>query len=167
MTLFFFVPLFSHSSGSLGQLLKERGRLPEDLSLHYLHQVLGALEHMHKRNILHLDIKGNFENVNITKLMMQHCQKPVKNISSNRSQFWNILICEICCCELSVWFARFLNFCFDTKFQNFVFGWVTHSLTEEERRRCVWCWTAGKHSYGTLIFSSLKFRMLLVDAVAS
>lgn len=43
--------------GSLGQLLKERGRLPEDLSLHYLHQVLGALEHLHKRCILHLDIK--------------------------------------------------------------------------------------------------------------
>ncbi|XP_007229999.2 mitogen-activated protein kinase kinase kinase 14 [Astyanax mexicanus] len=43
--------------GCLGQLLKERGRLPEDLSLHYLHQVLGALEHLHKRRILHLDIK--------------------------------------------------------------------------------------------------------------
>ncbi|KAI4878874.1 hypothetical protein NFI96_012500 [Prochilodus magdalenae] len=43
--------------GSLGQLLKERGRLPEDLSLHYLNQVLGALEHLHKRRILHLDIK--------------------------------------------------------------------------------------------------------------
>ncbi|XP_072549647.1 mitogen-activated protein kinase kinase kinase 14 [Salminus brasiliensis] len=45
--------------GSLGQLLKERGRLPEDLSLHYLHQVLGALEHLHKRRILHLDIKAD------------------------------------------------------------------------------------------------------------
>ncbi|KAL6476671.1 hypothetical protein MHYP_G00151700 [Metynnis hypsauchen] len=43
--------------GSLGQLLKERGRLPEDLSLHYLHQVEGALEHLHKRQISHLDIK--------------------------------------------------------------------------------------------------------------
>ncbi|XP_026885589.2 mitogen-activated protein kinase kinase kinase 14 isoform X1 [Electrophorus electricus] len=45
--------------GSLGQLLKERGRVPEDLSLHYLHQVLGALEHLHKRRVLHLDIKAD------------------------------------------------------------------------------------------------------------
>ncbi|KAM9456893.1 mitogen-activated protein kinase kinase kinase 14 isoform 2-T4 [Clarias gariepinus] len=43
--------------GSLGQLLAQRGRLPEDLSLHYMHQVLGALEHLHKRRILHLDVK--------------------------------------------------------------------------------------------------------------
>ncbi|TSK28041.1 Mitogen-activated protein kinase kinase kinase 14 [Bagarius yarrelli] len=43
--------------GSLGQLLAERGRLPEDLSMHYMHQVLGALEHLHKRRILHLDVK--------------------------------------------------------------------------------------------------------------
>ncbi|XP_026772509.3 mitogen-activated protein kinase kinase kinase 14 [Pangasianodon hypophthalmus] len=43
--------------GSLGQLLAERGRLPEDLSLHYMCQVLGALEHLHKRRILHLDVK--------------------------------------------------------------------------------------------------------------
>ncbi|XP_062840843.1 mitogen-activated protein kinase kinase kinase 14 [Trichomycterus rosablanca] len=43
--------------GSLGQLLAERGRLPEDLSLHYMQQVLGALEHLHKRRVLHLDIK--------------------------------------------------------------------------------------------------------------
>ncbi|XP_066498120.1 mitogen-activated protein kinase kinase kinase 14 [Hoplias malabaricus] len=45
--------------GSLGQLLKERGRLTEDLSLHYLHQVLGALEHLHRRHLLHLDIKAD------------------------------------------------------------------------------------------------------------
>ncbi|XP_060758046.1 mitogen-activated protein kinase kinase kinase 14 [Neoarius graeffei] len=43
--------------GSLRQLLAERGLLPEDLSLHYMHQVLGALEHLHKRRILHLDVK--------------------------------------------------------------------------------------------------------------
>ncbi|KAG9350173.1 hypothetical protein JZ751_026526 [Albula glossodonta] len=46
-------------SGSVGQLLKERGRLPEDLSLHYLCQVLGALEYLHSRRVLHMDIKGN------------------------------------------------------------------------------------------------------------
>lgn len=45
-------------TGSVGQLVEERGRLPEDLSLHYLQQVLGALDHLHKKRVLHLDIKG-------------------------------------------------------------------------------------------------------------
>ncbi|KAJ8364636.1 hypothetical protein SKAU_G00134670 [Synaphobranchus kaupii] len=48
-------------SGSLGGLLKERGRLPEDLSLHYLCQVLEALKYLHSRRVLHMDIKA--ENV--------------------------------------------------------------------------------------------------------
>lgn len=48
--------------GSLEQTLAERGHLPEDLSLHYMHQVLGALEHLHKRRILHLDVKGTTQN---------------------------------------------------------------------------------------------------------
>lgn len=42
----------------MGQLIKERGRLPEDLALHYHCQVLEALEHLLKRRVLHLDIKG-------------------------------------------------------------------------------------------------------------
>ncbi|XP_016384978.1 mitogen-activated protein kinase kinase kinase 14-like [Sinocyclocheilus rhinocerous] len=46
-------------SSSLGQLVEERGRLPEDLSLHYLQQVLGALNHLHRKRILHLDIKAD------------------------------------------------------------------------------------------------------------
>ncbi|KAI7803336.1 mitogen-activated protein kinase kinase kinase 14 [Triplophysa rosa] len=46
-------------SSSVGQLVEERGRLPEDLSLHYLHQVLGALDHLHKKRVLHLDIKAD------------------------------------------------------------------------------------------------------------
>ncbi|XP_018597653.2 mitogen-activated protein kinase kinase kinase 14 [Scleropages formosus] len=46
-------------AGSLGQLLRERGRLPEDLALHYHCQILGALEHLHKRRILHLDVKAD------------------------------------------------------------------------------------------------------------
>ncbi|XP_071318288.1 mitogen-activated protein kinase kinase kinase 14 isoform X2 [Trachinotus anak] len=41
----------------LGQLLKEMNSLPEDLALHYLHQSLGALEHLHHRKVLHLDVK--------------------------------------------------------------------------------------------------------------
>uniref|UniRef100_A0A8C7JUL3 Mitogen-activated protein kinase kinase kinase 14a n=1 Tax=Oncorhynchus kisutch TaxID=8019 RepID=A0A8C7JUL3_ONCKI len=46
-------------AGSVGQLIKERGRLPEDLALHYHCQVLGALEHLLKRRVLHLDIKAD------------------------------------------------------------------------------------------------------------
>ncbi|XP_069560786.1 mitogen-activated protein kinase kinase kinase 14 [Brachyistius frenatus] len=41
----------------LAQLLKEMSCLPEDLALHYLHQSLGALEHLHHRKVLHLDVK--------------------------------------------------------------------------------------------------------------
>ncbi|XP_056432626.1 mitogen-activated protein kinase kinase kinase 14 [Gadus chalcogrammus] len=45
--------------GCLAQVLKERVKLPEDLALHYLRQVLWALEHLHRRLILHLDIKAD------------------------------------------------------------------------------------------------------------
>ncbi|XP_034415235.1 mitogen-activated protein kinase kinase kinase 14-like [Cyclopterus lumpus] len=41
----------------LAQLVKDMNSLPEDLALHYLHQSLGALEHLHHRRILHLDVK--------------------------------------------------------------------------------------------------------------
>ncbi|XP_047464070.1 uncharacterized protein LOC125021920 isoform X2 [Mugil cephalus] len=41
----------------LAQLLKDMTCLPEDLALHYLHQSLGALEHLHHRKVLHLDVK--------------------------------------------------------------------------------------------------------------
>ncbi|XP_075314337.1 uncharacterized protein map3k14b [Odontesthes bonariensis] len=41
----------------LAQLLKETTCLPEDLALHYLHQSLGALQHLHHRKVLHLDVK--------------------------------------------------------------------------------------------------------------
>ncbi|KAF1373530.1 hypothetical protein PFLUV_G00239840 [Perca fluviatilis] len=41
----------------LAQLVKEMHSLPEDLALHYLHQSLGALEHLHRRKVLHLDVK--------------------------------------------------------------------------------------------------------------
>uniref|UniRef100_A0A3P9NT65 Mitogen-activated protein kinase kinase kinase 14b n=1 Tax=Poecilia reticulata TaxID=8081 RepID=A0A3P9NT65_POERE len=42
----------------LTQLLKEMTCLPEDLALHYLHQTLGALEHLHHKKVVHLDVKG-------------------------------------------------------------------------------------------------------------
>ncbi|XP_029954671.1 mitogen-activated protein kinase kinase kinase 14 [Salarias fasciatus] len=45
--------------GCLGQLLKEMSCLPEDLALHYLHQTLGALQHLHHRKVLHLDVKAD------------------------------------------------------------------------------------------------------------
>lgn len=55
------VLLMEEKSGSLGQLITERGRLPEDLSLHYHSQVLTALEYLEKKKVAHLDIKA--ENV--------------------------------------------------------------------------------------------------------
>ncbi|XP_070779180.1 mitogen-activated protein kinase kinase kinase 14 isoform X2 [Enoplosus armatus] len=51
------VLFMDHKSGSLGQLIAERGRLPEDLSLHYHWQVSTALEYLVKKKVVHLDIK--------------------------------------------------------------------------------------------------------------
>ncbi|KAG7243553.1 hypothetical protein INR49_011109 [Caranx melampygus] len=48
-----------HKSGSLGQLIAQRGRLPEDLSLHYHSQVLTAMEYLVKKKVAHLDIKAD------------------------------------------------------------------------------------------------------------
>lgn len=53
------VLLMDLKSGSLGQLIVERGRLPEDLSLHYQSQVLTALEYLVKKKVVHLDIKAD------------------------------------------------------------------------------------------------------------
>lgn len=50
-------------SGSLGELIVKRGRLPEDLALHYLSQVLTALEYLVKKKMGHLDIKGEIHNI--------------------------------------------------------------------------------------------------------
>lgn len=49
--------------GSLGQLITLRGRLPEDLSLHYQLQVLTALEYLARKKVVHLDIKGMLHKV--------------------------------------------------------------------------------------------------------
>ncbi|XP_047232460.1 mitogen-activated protein kinase kinase kinase 14 isoform X2 [Girardinichthys multiradiatus] len=43
----------------LAHLLKEMTCLPEDLALHYLQQTLMALEHLHHRKVLHLDVKAD------------------------------------------------------------------------------------------------------------
>lgn len=48
----------SLSLGSLAQLLRLRGRLSEELALYYHAQVLQALEHLHSRRVVHLDVKG-------------------------------------------------------------------------------------------------------------
>ncbi|XP_061448173.1 mitogen-activated protein kinase kinase kinase 14 [Rhineura floridana] len=45
--------------GSLGQLLKQRGYLPEDRALDYLGQALEGLEYLHAHNILHGDVKAD------------------------------------------------------------------------------------------------------------
>lgn len=44
--------------GSLGQLIKQKGCLPEDRALYYLGQALEGLEYLHIRRILHGDVKG-------------------------------------------------------------------------------------------------------------
>ncbi|XP_037545216.1 mitogen-activated protein kinase kinase kinase 14 [Nematolebias whitei] len=51
--------LMEQKYGSLGQLIAQRGRLPEDLSLHYFSQVLTALEYLGKKHVAHLDIKAD------------------------------------------------------------------------------------------------------------
>ena len=43
--------------GSLGDLIKDKGGLPEADALKYVRQVVGALSYMHSKRILHLDIK--------------------------------------------------------------------------------------------------------------
>lgn len=48
-------------SGSIGTLIAERGRLPEDQGLHYQVQVLQALEYLAKKKVAHLDIKGKIK----------------------------------------------------------------------------------------------------------
>ncbi|XP_029294447.1 mitogen-activated protein kinase kinase kinase 14 [Cottoperca gobio] len=53
------VLFMDHKSGSLGGLIAERGRLPEDLSLHYHSQILTALEYLGKKKVVHLDIKAD------------------------------------------------------------------------------------------------------------
>ncbi|XP_003222577.2 mitogen-activated protein kinase kinase kinase 14 [Anolis carolinensis] len=45
--------------GSLGQLLKQSGYLPEDRALHYLGQALKGLEYLHTHNVLHGDVKAD------------------------------------------------------------------------------------------------------------
>ncbi|KAK3571986.1 hypothetical protein QTP86_021341 [Hemibagrus guttatus] len=52
-------------TGSLAQLLKSKGHFPEDLALYYHCQVLQALEHLHSRKVIHLDVK--VDNVLLSK----------------------------------------------------------------------------------------------------
>ncbi|XP_016092661.1 STE20-like serine/threonine-protein kinase [Sinocyclocheilus grahami] len=43
--------------GSLAQLLRVKGGLSEELALYYHSQVLQALQHLHSRRVVHLDVK--------------------------------------------------------------------------------------------------------------
>ncbi|XP_062994538.1 mitogen-activated protein kinase kinase kinase 14 [Elgaria multicarinata webbii] len=45
--------------GSLGQLLKQHGYLPEDRALDYLGQALEGLEYLHAHSIIHGDVKAD------------------------------------------------------------------------------------------------------------
>uniref|UniRef100_A0A8D0H1B6 Mitogen-activated protein kinase kinase kinase 14 n=1 Tax=Sphenodon punctatus TaxID=8508 RepID=A0A8D0H1B6_SPHPU len=47
------------AGGSLGQLVKQSGYLPEDRALGYLGQALEGLEYLHACNILHGDVKAD------------------------------------------------------------------------------------------------------------
>uniref|UniRef100_A0A8C1N2A2 ADP-ribosylation factor 2b n=1 Tax=Cyprinus carpio TaxID=7962 RepID=A0A8C1N2A2_CYPCA len=44
-------------TGSLAQLLRVKGCLSEELALYYHSQVLQALQHLHSRRVVHLDVK--------------------------------------------------------------------------------------------------------------
>lgn len=45
------------SDNSLSRLVKYNGRLPQDQTLKYIEQIASALEYIHDRNMLHLDVK--------------------------------------------------------------------------------------------------------------
>lgn len=45
------------SDNSLSRLIKKNGRLPEDEALKHIGQIASALEYIHARNMLHLDVK--------------------------------------------------------------------------------------------------------------
>lgn len=53
-----FEPISSLFPGSLAQLLRVKGHLSEELALCYHTQVLQALQHLHSRHVVHLDVKG-------------------------------------------------------------------------------------------------------------
>ncbi|KAM9746462.1 mitogen-activated protein kinase kinase kinase 14 isoform 1-T2 [Menidia menidia] len=55
----YIVLLMAQKSGSVGELIGKRGRLPEDLSLHYHSQVLTAIDYLMKKKVAHLDIKAD------------------------------------------------------------------------------------------------------------
>ncbi len=47
------------AGGSLHSMLAEFGQLPEDIIALYTRQILLGLHYLHKRHIIHRDIKGN------------------------------------------------------------------------------------------------------------
>lgn len=70
LSVSFYITSVPTVSACLAQLLRETSSLPEDLALHYLHQTLGALEHLHRRQIVHLDVKGLFLSQTICNIHM-------------------------------------------------------------------------------------------------
>ncbi|XP_057266023.1 mitogen-activated protein kinase kinase kinase 14 isoform X1 [Pezoporus wallicus] len=62
--------------GSLGQLIKQSGCLPEDRALSYLGQALEGLEYLHAQNILHGDVKVTI----IQRRLIQSFSLPAENV---------------------------------------------------------------------------------------
>lgn len=77
--------LDSFLGGSLGQLIKQSGCLPEDRALSYLGQALEGLEYLHAQNILHGDVKGRMvlEVPCSSRFLTAHCLE-MKLLSGKR-----------------------------------------------------------------------------------
>lgn len=79
------------SSACLAQLLKQMKCLPEDLALHFLHQALGALEHLHHKKVLHLDVKGGIAGSDRMNAYFQLCKLRYANNNSSPGVLLNCI----------------------------------------------------------------------------
>jgi len=77
--------------------------LPEDLALHYLHQALGALEHLHHRHVLHLDVKGMILRLWIYMFTVQGNRSPDTGAIYEGLEYFNLNLINsssLCPCGL-------------------------------------------------------------------
>ena len=57
--------------GGLGDIIKERGQIPEEEAIEVLHQVTLGLDILHKKGIVHRDIKA--DNIFVDKVNKTGC----------------------------------------------------------------------------------------------